>query len=235
MSSDVSYEVEGKAFTGYLADGSGGKTVPGVLVLHEASGLGAHARQKADALAELGFVAFAADLFGGVATTLQEAGVFIGELASDTAKLRRRANAALDMLKAQPHVDAARTAAIGFCFGGQAAFELARSGADLRAVAGFHAGLKTTHPQDAARIKGKLLACLGDRDPLVTREARDAFMENMTENKVDCQMLLFSGVGHSFTNPDAQAFGVAGCHYDPTAERRSWAAMQQLFLEAFAP
>ena len=125
-------------------------------------------------------------------------------------------------------------AAIGFCFGGSAALELGRSGADLRAIVGFHSGLKTARPEDTAAIQAKLLLCLGDADPLIPGEVRDAFMDNVREAKLDAQMILYSGVGHSFTNPDAERFGVAGCHYDATADRRSWAAMRALFDEVFA-
>lgn len=234
MSGDIGYDVDGQSFTGFLADGSdnaNGRS-PGVLVLHEAGGLGDHARQKAEQLAELGYVALAADMFGGVAANLQEASGYISQLSQDSALLRRRCAAALDLLRGQPNVDPERLAVIGFCFGGQAALELARSGADLRATVGFHSGLKASDPADTANIRGKVLVCLGDRDPLVNREARDTFMDNMTDSGVDCQMLLMSGVGHSFTNLDAQAFGVAGCDYHAAADRRSWAAMRALFAEA---
>lgn len=234
MGIDIAYEVDGTTFTGYLADGSGGAPTPGVLVLHEASGLGPHVRQKAEMLAELGYVAFAPDLFGGPVENLAQASAYIADLSQDVAKLRRRCSAARARLRSQAHVDPARTAVIGFCFGGQAALELGRSGEDLRAIVGFHSGLKAHRLEDASNIKGKVLICLGDRDPLVPRALRDIFMDNMTDNEVDCQMLLHSGVGHSFTNPDAEAFGVPGCHYNAGADRRSWAAMQSLFVEVFA-
>lgn len=231
MGAEINYEVDGEAFTGYVADGSGGKPAPAVIVFHEASGLGAHARQKADLLAEAGFVAFAADLFGGVARNLSEATGYITRLTSEAGLLRRRCTAALDLLAALPNVDASRMAAIGFCFGGQAALELARSGAPLKAVVGFHSGLGKPDPESAAQIKGSVLLCIGDADPLVPRKARDDFMDDMHAAGVDCQLLTFAGAGHSFTNVDAKAFGVAGCEYDVRAERRSWAAMLALFGE----
>ena len=234
MGSELSYESNGTTFTGYLADGSRGDSAPGVLVIHEAGGLGPHAKQKADMLAELGYVAFAPDIFGSAVENLEQASGFIAELSGDIAKLRQRCGAALKALSDLPTVDAGRMAAIGFCFGGQAALELARSGADLRAVVGFHSGLKASDPADAANVKAKVLVCLGDRDPLVPREARDIFMDNMTDSGVDCQMLLLSGVGHSFTNPDAEAFGVPGCHYNESADRRSWDAMRRLFEETLS-
>lgn len=234
MGSEISYEVDGATFTGYLADGSGGTSAPGVVVFHEANGLGDHARQKADLLATAGFVAFAADLSGGLAKDLAEATAYITELTTTDGLLRRRCTAALELLAAQPNVDPSRMAAIGFCFGGQAAIELARSGAPLKAVVGFHSGLGKPDPESATNIKGRILLCIGDADPLVPRKARDAFMDDMTAAGVDCQLLTFAGVGHSFTNVDAKVFGVPGCEYEPTAERRSWAAMHNLFAEAFA-
>ncbi len=233
MPIEISYEVDGETFTGYLHDGSRDARAPGILVLHEASGLGEHAMKKAEMLANLGYVAFAADMFGGPVSNMQQASGYIGELSGDVDKMRRRCAAGLDVLRGYDGVDPKRLGAIGFCFGGQAALELARSGEDLRAVVGFHSGLKARNPQDAKAIKAKVLVCLGDRDPLVPREARDVFMDNLTDYGVDCQMLLLSGVGHSFTNPDAEAFGVPGCHYDAVADKRSWEAMQRLFVEAF--
>ena len=234
MANEMTYESDGTTYSGHLADGSRGAPAPGVLVIHEGSGLGPHARAKADALAALGYVAFAPDIFGGPVQDMQQASAYIGDLSGDIAKLRRRCTAALDALAAHPSTDGGKLAAIGFCFGGQAALELARSGASLAATVGFHSGLKANDPADAARIAGKVLVCLGDRDPLVPRAARDTFMDNLTDAGVDAQMLLFSGVGHSFTNPDAEAFGVPGCHYNAVADRRSWDAMQRLFDEAFA-
>jgi dienelactone hydrolase len=234
MGAAIDYEVDGETFVGHVADGSGGKPAPGVVVFHEASGLGAHARDKAELLAKAGYVALAADLFGGVAKDLSEATGYITRLSSEAGLLRRRCTAAFDLLAAQPNVDASRMAAIGFCFGGQAALELARSGAALKAVVGFHSGLGKPNPESARQIQGKVLLCIGDADPLVSRKARDDFMDDMNAAGVDCQLLTFAGVGHSFTNVDAKAFGVAGCEYDARAERRSWAAMHALFAEAFA-
>ena len=234
MASDITYEIQGRSYTGYLADGSGGKPSPGVLVIHEANGLGDHARRKADMLAEAGYVAFATDLYGEVADTLDDAMKLAGPLMTNPDELRTRCKGALDVLRRQSNVDSGKLAAIGFCFGGSAALELGRSGADLRAIVGFHSGLKTSRPEDTAAIKAKLLLCLGDADPLIPGDVRDAFMDNVREAKLDAQMILYSGVGHSFTNPEAERFGVAGCHYDANADRRSWAAMRALFDEVFA-
>jgi dienelactone hydrolase len=233
VASDLSYALGDRTFGGYLADGSGGKPAPGVLVIHEATGLGPHVKHKADQLAELGYVAFAADLFGEAVQSIEQAMGFVTRLTQDWAELRARGSAAFEALRSQPNVDASRMAAIGFCFGGQAVLELGRTGVDLRAIVGFHSGLTTLKPEDSRHIKAKVLVCMGDADPLIGRDARSAFMDNMAASKVDCQLLLFSGVLHSFTNPEADATGVPGCGYDAAADRRSWAAMQSLFSEAF--
>jgi dienelactone hydrolase len=230
---EFSYDIGGRSLPGYLADGSGDTPAPGVLVLHEASGLGDHAKRKADMLAALGYVAFAPDLFGEPVASMDEAMAMVRAFSEDWQGLRARCGGALAALQGLPNVDATRTAAIGFCFGGQAAIELGRSGADLGAIIGFHSGLRTQRPEDNANIKARVLVCLGDSDPLIPGALRDGFMENMTASTVDCQMLLFSGVGHSFTNPEVDALGIAGIRYDARAERRAWAAMRQLLAETF--
>lgn len=228
---DVPYEVRGRKCTGYLADGASGASRPGVVVFHGGGGLGRHAKERAEMLAKLGYVAFAADLFGHAVEGLQHAEALTHALTEDWDELRARAGAALEVLRRQPNVDPDRIAAIGLCFGGQVALELGRSGADLRAIVGFHAQLKTPKPEDSARITAKVLVCLGDQDRFVPPEEREAFLRNMSDSNVDCQMLLFSGVRHSFTDPYAEASGVPGLKYDARADRRAWAAMLALFAE----
>lgn len=233
MGLELSYEVAGRAFRGYLATGAKGVSTPGILVLPEAMGLGPQAMERADQLAELGYVAYAIDLFGEPVTSSEQAFGFVRQLTEDYQALRARASAGLAQLAAQANVDKDRLAAIGFCFGGQSAIELARTGADLKAVVGFHSGLTTLRPEDSRAIKAKVLVLLGNEDPLVPTEARTAFMSQMREAGVDAQMLLMSGAVHSFTNPQATEFGVPGVAYDARAERRAWAAMLSLFNEAF--
>ena len=147
---------------------------------------------------------------------------------------RAIAGAALAVLAAQPETDAGRLAAIGYCFGGTTALELARSGADVKAVVGFHSGLATARPQDAKNIKAKVLVQLGADDPLIPPEQRAVFEAEMRAGGVDWRMNLYGGAEHSFTNPDASAFGRPGIKYDATTDRRSWRAMLDTFDEAFA-
>lgn len=227
---DITHSANGRTSTGYLADGSGGKAAPGVLVLHEGNGLTSNTRSKCDALAAMGYVAFAVDMFAGSEGAPMEV---LGQLVQNQAEWRARLIAGLDALKAQPHVDGSKLAAIGFCFGGSSAIELARTGADLKAIVGFHSGLGQGVPADSANIKASVLVCIGLADPLIPKEQLDGFIANMAEHNVDCQLLLMTGVEHSFTNKDASSIGMAGLKYDAKAERRSWAAMKDLFDEVF--
>src|SRR4051794_2507385 len=202
MLQPIDYEAGGKRFTGFLADGSGGSPAPGILVAHEGGGLTDHAKGRAKRLAELGCVAFALDLFGDQAPTLDDKMALVRGLRSDTAELRARGAAALAVLTGHSSVDKGRLAAIGFCFGGTVVIELARAGAPLKAVVGFHAGLTSAPPEDNREIAGKLLLCLGAEDPVVPAEQRASFLAEMNDAGVDWQMHLYGGVGHSFTNPE---------------------------------
>lgn len=232
---DIEYEVLGSRRTGYLARPASTQTTAGVLVFHGGGGIGAHAKRRADMLAAMGYVAFVPDLFGHPVDGVEHAKRITAQLTEDWAELRARCIMALDVLRGQTGVDADRMAAIGFCFGGQAALELGRSGAELRAIVGFHSQLRTRRPEDTVNIKGSVLVCLGDQDCFVSRDEREEFMENMTNCHVDCQLLLFSGVGHSFTDRFAEASGVPGLKYDARADRRAWTATAQLFSEALGP
>jgi dienelactone hydrolase len=230
---DFPYEIDGKKFTGYLADGSGGRKTAGVLVCYEASGMNDHTKERAHMLAEQGYVALATDVFGEVPQKPERMMELVGLMLGDLPVLRKRITFALDLLKRQPNVDPARTAGIGFCFGGSTVLELARSGADVKAVVGFHSGLQTTAP--AKNVKSKVLVCIGVDDPIIPPEQRDAFVKEMCDAKVDWQMLLQGGVGHSFTNKSIDAMNMPGFKYDEAADKRSWAAMRELFDRVLGP
>jgi dienelactone hydrolase len=208
---------------------------PAVLVFPEWWGLNDYARSRATQLAQLGYVAFAVDMYGeGRSTeTKEEAQGLASPFYTDPQKLRARATAALETLKKQPNVDASKIAAIGYCFGGTCALELARSGADLGAVVAFHAGLDTRNPADAKNIKGKVLVCTGGADGMVGPDKREAFIKEMEDAQVDYQINVYSGARHAFTNPDAGKFGIPGIAYDKKADERSWREMQELLNEAF--
>lgn len=208
---------------------------PGVLVFPEINGLGAHSLERAQRLAQLGFVALAADIHGEN-QEVGDIGAVLATLANDPAKIRARATGALAALLAHPTVEAASIVAIGFCFGGTMALELARSGADLKGVVGFHSGLATKQPQDASQIKGKVLVCIGASDPIVPPDQRSAFEQEMQQGGVDWQLHVYGGVYHSFTNPAADAANRPEMvRYDAVADARSWQLMHQFFQELALP
>jgi dienelactone hydrolase len=231
---DLAYQADGLSMKGrlYLPDTRG--PVPGVLVFPEAFGLSDHAKSRARRLAELGFAALAADLHGDakVIDDLPAVMLIINELRADPFRIRARAGGALAALTARPEVAGKPIAAIGYCFGGTMALELARGGADIKAVAGFHSGLATTRPEDAADIKARILVCIGADDPGIPAEQRAAFEAEMRAAGVDWRMEIYGGVVHSFTNEDAARLGRPEfARYDAEADRISWASMRDLFAQ----
>jgi dienelactone hydrolase len=215
-------------YLGYLAcDEQASGRRPGVVVFPEAFGLNAHARQRAERLAQLGYVALAADLHGGgvVHNDMAKLGPAIQALYSDRTVWRAYARAALDALLALPQVDSQRVAAT--------ALELARSGAPLTAITTFHSGLIAELPDDAGRMRARVLVCHGAEDPLVKKEAIDALMAELRRDKVDWQFTYYGNAAHSFTDPEADQRKMPAMAYDSKAEARSWAAMLHLFEEAF--
>jgi dienelactone hydrolase len=208
---------------------------PGVLVVHEWTGLGEYEKRRAKEIAEMGYVALAADIYGkGVrAHTSEEASSLAAKFRSDRATLRSRARAALEALKKHPLVDPAKVAAIGYCFGGGTVLELARSGAELSGVVSFHGNLDTPNPEDAKNINCKVLVLHGADDPLVPQEHISAFQEEMRSGGVDWQMVFYGGAVHSFTNPASGNDPSKGVAYNERADRRSWEAMKAFFAELF--
>jgi dienelactone hydrolase len=228
----LEYDHAGVTFRGELArpDGTGG-TRPGILVVHEGMGITEHAKRRARELAERGYVALAADMYGGgsLAPNLTEGRPRMLALRADLDLLRGRVNAGLAALVAQPGVDAKRLGAIGFCFGGLCVLELARSGADVAGVVSFHGILRTDRPAKSGEVKAKVLACHGAADPFVSAEELSGFQKELTDAGLDWHVLTLGGAGHGFTNPAATNLGMPGVAYDPNAERRSFAAMRDFF------
>lgn len=229
----VAYSAEGIEFIGTVFAPAGSGPAPGVLVAHESPGVTAHTLDAARRLAGMGFVAMATDYQGGgqVVTDRAEMGRRFQAFLADPGSIRARMGAALEALKAQPRVDASRLAAVGYCYGGAAAIELARSGADLKAAVGYHSTLTTVRPQDATQIRCPVLVHIGADDPAVPVEQRTAFQAEMTAAGVDWRLMLYGRTGHSFTNPEADGWGMPGFAYSAAADRRSWAATQDLFAE----
>ena len=206
---------------------------PAVLVAHQWKGLGAYEKKRAEMLAQMGYLAFAVDIYGkGIRTTDRaEAGKLAGTYKSDRALLRRRVQAGLDALKKQKLADSERIAAIGYCFGGTTVLELARSGADVDGIVSFHGGLSSPQPEDAAKIRGKVLALHGADDPFVPAPEVAAFEEEMRHAKVDWQLVAYGNSVHSFTDRGAGTDNSTGSAYNEKADQRSWAAMQAFFGE----
>lgn len=228
---DLEYEAEGRSMVGRLAQPAGSGSVPAVVIAHGAPGLDDHCRRSAAALAELGYAALAIDYHGGgrVLTDPRELGERLDVIGSDPDRLRALGTAGLDALLAQERVDATRVVALGYCFGAVVMMELARTGADVRAVVGFHPGLTSSRPQDSRNIVGQVLMCVGADDPLVPIEHRLAFEDEMRAAGVDWQMNVYGGARHRFTDPDAAKAGAPALAYNRPAAERSWRAMIDLF------
>jgi len=232
----VEYTQDSTVMEGYLAydDSFAGKR-PGVLVVHEWMGITPYERGRAEQLASMGYVAFAADIYGkGVRpSTSQEAGRISGIFRSNRDLLRKRAQAGLAVLLGSGWTDPRRVAAIGYCFGGTTVLELARSGADIAGVVTFHGVLDTPTPADARNIKARVLVLAGGDDPFVPPAQRQAFEDEMRKAGVDWQMNLYGGAVHSFTNPASGNNPSTGAAYNEKADRRSWEAMKLFFTEIF--
>jgi dienelactone hydrolase len=235
---DLDYISDDVNLRGYLAWDDDVKIPrPGVLVFHEGLGLGEFAMERARRLADLGYVALAADMFGDrrQAANLQEVTTLVGELRAEPEKLRARGRAALSTLSALPQVDAKRVVAIGFCFGGSVALELARAGADLKAVVSFHGVLATKMPAQSGTVKASVLVLTGAEDPLAPPDQVAAFENEMREGSVpDWQVISYGNTLHGFTNPAADGSIMRAALYNEQADRRSWASMRSLFDEVFS-
>ena len=184
---------------------------------------------KAKALAESGYLALIADLYGKQPANFDEARAAAAEIRLDPLVYRRRLRAGLRALATVPEAQALSFATIGFCMGGQAALELARDGAPLAAAVSFHGLLDTALPAEPGKITARLLVCHGDADPMVPRNQVLAFWEEMDAAQANWHFHSYSGVKHGFTNPFPTENPATG--YDASADRQSWAAMLELFDE----
>lgn len=208
---------------------------PGVLVLHEWWGLNDYAKLRAEMLAESGYVAFAADLYGDAKMTrhADEAKSWMQQITSNIEAWQRRAVLALAQLKKHPKVKNDSLAAIGYCFGGATVMQMAYSGADLDGVVSFHGSLPPATPEQAAKIKAKVLIAHGDADTFVPLDRLLAFKKALSDAGVDWEMDIYGGARHSFTNPYADGYGMEGLAYAEGADRRSWLRMLAFFEEIF--
>lgn len=234
---DVSYSSHGQQFVGYVAYPSHRKALmPAVLIVHQYMGLTDYEKSRARQLAELGYVAFAGDIYGkGVrATNGQEAGALAGKYKGDRALFRDRLNLAFDTMLKQKGVDPKKTAAIGYCFGGTGVIELARSGASVNGVACFHGGLDSLHPSDALKIHGKVLVLAGADDPFQKASDLEAFQKEMADAKVDYRYIAYPGAVHAFTQPSAGNDNSKGAAYNAEADHNSWDELKTFLAGLFS-
>ena len=234
----VDYRQGETTLEGYLAyEDTFAGLRPAVLVYHHWRGIDQYIKARTDQLARMGYIAFAADVYGkGVRPADAKAAAAQAQIyRSDRQLMRRRAQTALDTLRLVPRVDGRRIAAIGYCFGGGVALELARSGADIAGVVSFHGTLDTPRPEDAKLIKAKILILQGADDPNAPIKQIAEFEDEMRGGKVDYQIALYGGAVHSFTMPSAGSAPSTGNAYDAKADRRSWQVMKDFFAEVFGP
>jgi dienelactone hydrolase len=236
---NISYSVGGKTLTGYLAAPDGEGKRAGVVVCHQGNGVTEHTLERARMIAREGHIGFALDMYGETATSREQAMELLQSMTGNPDELRRRALAGLAVLKEQANVDVSRLAAIGYCFGGAVVLELARAAPELKCVVAFHPGMAgpVALPEtDHRKIPNcKVMVCAGADDPLIPNTAQVKFRELMNAAGADWQFLSYGGAAHSFTDTSVDAMNMPGFKYDARTDRRSWAAMKDLFAEAFGP
>jgi dienelactone hydrolase len=230
----MAFEHDGVELVGQMAVPEKPGPHPAVMVMHTALGLGEMMRERVRRLAQLGYVAVATDMYGGgvdYRSDPKSGGTLMQHLLTPPERLRARAAAWYEQLKARPEIDPQKVAAIGFCFGGLCVLELARSGADVKAVVSYHGLLSTSMPAVPGAIHGQVAVYTGAKDPYAPAEHVTALQEEMTAAGAHFQITVFSEACHGFTDPKSGAMGLDGIAYDPIADRVSWAGTLAL-LEA---
>jgi dienelactone hydrolase len=236
---EITYSEGGTTFKGFLAwdDAISGKR-PGVLVVHEWWGLNDYVRGRAKQLAELGYTALAADMYGDgkVADHPKDAGAFSSAVMKDPQVALARFRAALEALKSQPTVDPDKIAAIGYCMGGAVVLKAAREGYDLDAVASFHGSLGALVPIKGP-IKARILVCHGAADSFIPPETVEAFKKQMKDAGADFKFVSYAGAKHGFTNPGADEAGKKfkiDIAYNSKADAESWKELKAFLQAAFS-
>jgi dienelactone hydrolase len=235
---EIIYEAGGTTLKGYIAYDASAGPRPGVLVVHEWWGHNDYVRDRARMLAEMGYTAFALDMYGDgkLASHPQDAQKFMMEVLGNLDAAEARFRAANDILQAHPATDPERIAAIGYCFGGAVVLHMARGGADLDAVASFHGSLGTQSPAQPGSIRGRLLVANGADDPFVPPAEVEAFKAEMEAAGADMKFISYPGVMHSFTRPGATEIGAQfdmPLRYDEAADKDSWSELTILLSQTF--
>jgi len=236
----VTYKDGDTALSGFVVVDTAKKAQrPGIIVVHEWWGITKHMHNEARRLARQGYVAFIADMYGDAKTADNptDAGALSGSVMKNPQVMESRFNAARTELAKQPAVDASRIGAVGYCFGGAVVLNMARAGADLAGVAGFHASLGLNTPAPAAgTVKAKILVLNGADDPFIKKEQYVQFESDLKAAKADFNVITYPGAVHAFTNPEATALGKKfnlPLRYDAKANKASEAEATKLFAEVF--
>lgn len=236
---EISYSTDEITMNGYIAqDKNEFEKRPGVLVVHEWWGHDAHARNSAEKLAELGYVALAVDMYGNgkQASHPDDAMKFSNNVMSNFESAKARFNAALETLKSQDNVDTTKIGAVGYCFGGSVILAMAHSGLDLDGVAAFHAGLQLpVMPQEG--LTSRVLIQNGADDPFVTADQVSNLTKAYESLNADYQYISYEGAMHAYTNPGADTLGQKfqlPLAYNAKADSLSWEEMKAFFNQTFA-
>ena len=235
----VSYHVDDQKMIGYLAYPSSIKgKEEGVLVVHEWWGQTEYPRKRARQLANMGYVAFAVDMYGHQTTTTHpnQASKFSQKVMSEASEVGKRFEAALKTFKKKAFVKEENIAAIGYCFGGSVVLEMARQGVDLDAVVSFHGGLNTPTKAKPGKVNARVLVLNGKKDPTVSKKTVRSFKKEMEKAKVDYELVQYEGAKHGFTNPQADKLGKKydlPIAYHSEADRKSWKKMKNFLNETF--
>jgi dienelactone hydrolase len=237
---EIEYSHNGTKLTGYLAyDDSKSDKRPGVIVVHEWWGHNDHARNRSKMLAEAGYTALALDMYGSgkLADHPKKAGEFMNAAFSNWPDSQARYNKALEILKGHKTVDATRIGSIGFCFGGAVSIKMAKGGADLKGIVGFHSALPMEPAITKNSMKAAVLIINGAEDGFLKPKMVAAFSEDMFKANVDFTYMSLKGVKHSFTNPQAdkfaKKFNISALKYNKKADKQAWSAMLKFFERVF--
>lgn len=232
---NIEYQSDGVTLEGFVAYPEKKTNLPAILIVHDWMGISPHTKERAETLAKEGYVAFAADIYGkGIRPKdSDEASKLATHYKSDRKLLRERINAALNKLNSLKQTNPKKVVAMGYCFGGTTALELARSGAPVVGIVSFHGGLNTSTPNDAKNIKGRVLALHGADDPFVPPAEVRAFKDEMKKAGVKLEFIAYPNAVHSFTIPLAGNDNSKGAAYNAKADKESWIAFHKFLKEVF--